>query len=80
MPMSSTALSAGLEDGLRYAAENSGDRARLGRIVRAHGASEVSALVAESFVPRRGIDDVVAYWSGFAHGVGQFLGEHLGLE
>ena len=78
--VSSTALTAGLEDGLRYASENSGDRARLGLIVRAHGAPEVSALVAESFVPPNGIDDVAAYWSGFAHGVAQFLREHLGLD
>jgi hypothetical protein len=78
--MSSTALNAGLEDGLRYAAENSGDRARLGLIVRAHGAPEVEALVAESFAPRTGLDDLHAYWSGFAHGVAQFLREHLGLD
>jgi len=78
--VSSTALGAGLEDGLRYAARNSGDRARLGQIVRAQGAPEVSALVAESVVPPDGIDDVVAYWSGFAHGVAQFLREHLGIE
>jgi hypothetical protein len=78
--MSSTALSVGLEEGLRYAAENSGDRAHLGRIVRAHSAGDVADLVAESFAPPDGIDDVVAYWSGFAHGVGQFLREHLGLE
>jgi hypothetical protein len=78
--VSSTALSIGLEEGLRYAAENSGDRAHLGRIVRAHSAADVADLVGESFAPPHGVDDVVAYWSGFAHGVGQFLREHLGLE
>jgi hypothetical protein len=78
--MSSTALNVGLEDGLTYAAENSADRAHLGRIVRAHGAADVAGLVAHSFAPPDGIDDVVAYWSGFAHGVGQFLREHLGFE
>jgi hypothetical protein len=80
IPVSSTALNVGLEAGLRYAAENSGDRAHLGRIVRAHGAGEVVDLVAERSAPPDGIDDVVAYWSGFAHGVGQFLRDHLGLE
>ena len=78
--MSSTALSTGFEDGLRYAAENSGDRAHLGQIVRAHGAADVIDLVTDNSAPPDGIDDVVAYWSGFAHGVAQFLREHLGLE
>jgi hypothetical protein len=78
--VSSTALSVGLDDGLRYAAENSGDRARLGQIVRAHGAGDVVSLVAEGLTPPDGIDDVVAYWSGFAHGVAQYLREHLGVE
>jgi len=78
--VSSTALSAGFEDGFTYAAENSGDRAHLGRIVRAHGAADVVDLVADGVAPPNGIDDVVVYWSGFAHGVAQFLREHLGLE
>jgi hypothetical protein len=78
--MSATALDIGFEDGLRYAAENPGDRAHLGQIVRAHGATDVIDLVADTSAPPDGIDDVVAYWSGFAHGVAQFLREHLGLD
>ena len=78
--MSAAALDVGIEDGLRYAAENAADRGRLGRIVRSHGASDVAALVDGDMVPPDGIDDIVAYWSGFAHGVGRFLQRHLGLD
>jgi hypothetical protein len=76
--MSSTALNLGLEAGLRYATENPGDRSRLGRIVRAHTAADVAAIVAESVDGAEGIDDRVAYWSGFAHGVRRFLQEDNG--
>jgi hypothetical protein len=78
--MPSTSLDAGLEEGLRYAAEHAADRRRLGLIARAHSAAEVAAVVDGSAVAPDGIDDVVAYWSGFAHGVRQYLQDHLGLE
>ena len=71
--MSSTALDLGLEAGLRYATENPGDRRRLGRIVRAHAAADVAAIVAGSVSEPDGVSDRVAYWSGFAHGVRRFL-------
>ena len=73
--MSSTALNLGLEAGLRYATENPGDRRRLGRIVRAHTAADVAAIVTGSVEEPDGINDSVAYWSGFAHGVTRFLQE-----
>jgi hypothetical protein len=73
--MSSDALSLGLEDGLRFASENASDRSHLGRVVRAHTAAEVAEVVSGRVVQPDGIDDEVAYWSGFAHGVGRFLQE-----
>ena len=75
--MSSTALSLGLEDGLKYATENPGDRQLLGRIAGAHTAEEVAGAV-DGSAPND-VDDVVAYWSGFSHGVGQYLKDHLDL-
>jgi|HubBroStandDraft_4_1064222.scaffolds.fasta_scaffold1019747_1 hypothetical protein len=74
--MSSTALDLGLEAGLSYATENPGDRRRLGRIVRAHTAAEVAAIVSESVSEPDDVNDRVAYWSGFAHGVRRFLQEN----
>jgi hypothetical protein len=74
--MSSTALDLGLEAGLRYATENPGDRRRLGRIARAHTAADVAAIVGASIDEPEGINDRVAYWSGFAHGVRRFLQEN----
>ena len=74
--MPSTALDLGLEAGLRYATENPGDRRRLGRIVRAHTAADVAAIAGRSVAEPDGIDDRVAYWSGFAHGVRRFLQEN----
>ena len=70
---SRTPLSIGLHDGLGYAAAHRGDRRRLGRIARAHTAAEVAATVGATFAAPDGITDTVAYWSGFAHGVGSFL-------
>jgi len=74
--MSSTTLDLGLEAGLRYATANPGDRRRLGRIVRAPSAADVTAIVAESVSEPDGINDRAAYWSGFAHGVRRFLQEN----
>jgi hypothetical protein len=71
--MASTALNLGLEAGLRYASENAGDRRYLGRIVSAHTADEVAAVLSGDAAEPEGIDDRVAYWSGFAHGVRRFL-------
>jgi hypothetical protein len=71
--MPSTALNLGLEAGLRYASENNSDRRRLARIVRAHTADEVAAILSGDVGEPDGIDDRVAYWSGFAHGVSRFL-------
>ena len=64
-----TALDQGLEDGVKWAKAHLADRARLGRIVRAHTAAEVVANLDPTFQMPDGVADSVAYWSGFAHGV-----------
>ena len=64
-----TALDQGLEDGVKWAKAHLEDRARLGRIVRAHTAAEVVANLGSTFQMSDGVADSVAYWSGFAHGV-----------
>ncbi len=74
--MSSTALDVGLEAGLSYAADNPGDRSRLGRIARAQTAADVAAILGEGFEEPARISDRAAFWSGFAHGVRRFLQEN----
>ena len=73
--MATTALSLGLEAGIRYAQQNVGERRRLGRIARAHTAAELAELMAGTQVEPPEPESRVAYWSGFAHGVRQFLQE-----
>jgi hypothetical protein len=68
-----SSLSRGLEDGARYANAHLTDWARLGRIARAHTAAEVVSIVEASFAQPDGVDDPVAYWSGFTHGVGRVV-------
>jgi len=68
-----TPLSAGIQDGLGYAAAHRDDRSLLGRIARARTAADVAATVGATFAAPDGIAGTVAYWSGFAHGVGGFL-------
>ena len=63
------ALTRGLDDGVAYANAHLTDRARLGRIVKSHTAAEVVASLDVPFREPDGVDDPVAYWSGFAHGV-----------
>ena len=75
---SHTALDHGLEDGVTWARAHLADRTRLGRITRAHTAAEVIANLDPTFQMPDGIDDSVAYWSGFAHGVLRVLRETAG--
>ena len=70
-----TALTSGLEDGANYANAHLADWARLGRIARAHSAAEVVGILDTTFGQPDGVDDPVAYWSGFAHGVGLVVRE-----
>jgi hypothetical protein len=73
-----TALDQGLEDGVTWAKAQLADRARLGRIVRAHTAAEVVANLDRTFQIPDGVADSVAYWSGFAHGVQRVLRDTAG--
>ena len=72
---SPTALPMGLEDGVSYGWAHLSDRAGLGSIARAHTAAEVVENVDATFRIPRGVDDRIAYWSGFAHGVLRVLRE-----
>ncbi len=49
------------------------DRVRLRGIARARNAVEVKAAVAGTMNEPADLDDPVAFWSGFAHGVKGFL-------
>ena len=72
------ALDQGLEDGVKWAKAHLADRARLGRIVRAHTAAEVVANLDPIFQMPDGVADSVAYWSGFAHGVQRVVRDTAG--
>jgi hypothetical protein len=73
-----TALDQGLEDGVTWATAHLADRARLGRIVRAHSAGEVVANLDPTFEMPDGVADSAAYWSGFAHGVQRVVRDTAG--
>jgi len=68
-----TALDQGLEHGFRWAQAHLTDRARLGRVARAHTAAEVVGNLDPTFQMPDEVADSVAYWSGFAHGVQRVL-------
>ena len=59
--------------GYGYAEKHRDDRLSLGRIARARSASEVTANVDPGEIAVDGTIDPVAFWSGFAHGVGWYL-------
>jgi hypothetical protein len=46
----------------------------------ARTADEVRANVDSTVIERPGLDDSVAFWSGFAHGVAAFLVEEGGAR
>ena len=73
-----TPLDQGLDDGATWAKAHLADRARLGRIVRAHTAAGVVANLDPTFEAPDGVADPVAYWSGFAHGVQRVVRETAG--
>jgi hypothetical protein len=73
-----TALTRGLKDGASYANAHLADWERLGRIARAHTAAEVVAILDATFEQPEGVDDLVAYWSGFNHGVQRVVREAAG--
>ena len=67
-----------MEDGVEWALAHLADRARLGRIVKAHTAAEVVANLDPTFQMPAGVADSVAYWSGFAHGVQRVVRDTAG--
>ena len=71
----SAALDQGIEDGVTYAQANLANRARLGRIARAHTPKEVVANLGTTFGEPASVGDSAAYWSGFAHGVQRVVRE-----
>ncbi len=73
-----TALDQGLEHGFRWAQAHLTDRARLGRVARAHTAAEVVANLDPDDQLPDSVADPVAYWSGFAHGVQRVVRETAG--
>jgi hypothetical protein len=68
----------GLEDGVKWAQAQLADRARLGRIARAHTAAEVVANLDPTLQMPEGVADSAAYWSGFAHGVQRVVRDTAG--
>jgi hypothetical protein len=60
--------------------DTKGDRAKLRPIVMARTADEVRTNVDSTAIKRAGLDDSVAFWSGFAHGVATFLVEQGGAR
>jgi hypothetical protein len=70
-----TSRDQGLIAGHTYAARYQGDPVKLRHIVRARTAEEVRANVEPTVIEPAGLDSLVAFWSGFAHGVAAFLVE-----
>ena len=75
MSQQPTSRERGLTVGHAYAARFEGDRARLRLIVTARTADQVRANVDSTAIEPAALEDSVAFWSGFAHGVKTFLVE-----
>jgi hypothetical protein len=69
----SSSIEKGMTLGYGYAEKHRDDWLSLGRIARARSASEVTTHVDPARIGADGIDDPVAFWSGFAHGVQRYL-------
>ena len=77
-PLTHTDLNQGLEDGVNWAKAHPANRARLGRIARAHSGAEVVGNLDSTFQTPDGVAHSAAYWSGFAHGVQQVVRDTAG--
>jgi hypothetical protein len=75
-----TSRERGLIVGHAYASRHHGDRVKLRPIVMARTADEVRTNVDSTVIERPGLDNSVAFWSGFAHGVAAFLVEEGGAR
>jgi hypothetical protein len=77
----SSSIEKAIAVGYAYAEEHRHDRLRLGRIARAQSASEVTANLDPGEIATDGSGNSVAFWSGFAHGVGwKLLNEAHGVD
>ncbi len=66
-------LEEGLLAGRDYAARVSGDRAKLRQVAQSHNAEDTRAAIDWSLIEGRDEEQPVAFWSGFVHGVREFL-------
>jgi hypothetical protein len=77
----SSSIEQAVAAGYAYAVRHRHDRLRLGRIARAQSVSEVTANLDPGDIATDGTANSVAFWSGFAHGVGwNLLNEAHGLD
>ena len=66
-------LERGMVAGREYASRVGGDHARLRPVVRARNAEETRAAIDWNLIETIEGEQPVAFWSGFEHGVRQFL-------
>lgn len=69
----SSSIERGMTLGYGYAEKHRHDRLSLGRIARSRSAAAVTKHVDLTEITADGIDDPVAFWSGFVHGVQRYL-------
>jgi hypothetical protein len=66
-------LEEGVLAGRAYAARVSEDRAKLRRVAQSRNAEDTRAAIDWSLIEARDEEQPVAFWSGFVHGVREFL-------
>jgi hypothetical protein len=66
-------LEEGVLAGRDYAARVSGDRAKLRRVAQSRNAEDTRAAIDWSLIEDGDREQPVAFWSGFVHGVREFL-------
>jgi hypothetical protein len=66
-------LEKGLQAGREYAAQASADRAKLRRVAQSRSAADTQAAIDWSLVRAPRSEQTTAFWSGFMHGVREFL-------
>ena len=66
-------LERGMVAGREYASRVGGDHAKLRPVVKARNAEETRAAIDWNLIEAIEGEQPVAFWSGFAHGVRQFL-------
>ena len=68
-----TPLEEGLLAGREYAARASDDRAKLRRVAQSRSAEHTRAAIDWSLIEAPEKEQPAAFWSGFMHGVREFL-------